>query len=295
MWEEELARRFSSTAFVPLEPGSQLRSGKLIVVKQLAFGGLSAVYLVQENGCDLRVIKEATVPRSANEALRREAERHLARESELLAKLRHPHLAQVLDYFLEDGKHYLLLEYIGGQDLRQLVKQHGPQPVEKVLDWAMQMCEVLEFLHGADPPIIHRDFTPDNLVLKNDGSVVVIDFGASNEFIGTATGTLVGKQAYIAPEQFRGKATCKSDVYALGATLFFLLTGRDPIPLSQSRVRAILPAIPSKFDDLIAVLTELEPDKRIDAQSTRSKLTEILEKLPSTQKRPASALSNDNS
>jgi tRNA A-37 threonylcarbamoyl transferase component Bud32 len=294
MWEEELTRRFSSTAFVPLEPGSQLRSGNLTVVKQLAFGGLSAVYLVQEKNCDLRIVKEATVPRSANESLRREAEKHLARESELLAKLRHPRLAQVMDYFIEDGKHYLLLEYIAGQDLRQLVKQHGPQSIEKVLDWAIQMCDVLDFLHNSDPAVIHRDFTPDNLVLKNDGSVVVIDFGASNEFIGTATGTLVGKQAYIAPEQFRGKATCKSDMYALGATLFFLLTGRDPIPLSQSRPSAVLPGIPSELDDLIAVLTQPEPAKRIDGQTTKSKLMEILEKFPDT-KGPLSAKSNCNS
>jgi len=101
--------------------------------------------------------------------------------------------------------------------------------------------------------VIHRDFTPDNLVLQNDGKLVAIDFGAANEFIGNATGTFVGKHAYIAPEQFRGKASPQSDLYAMGGTLYYLLTGEDPLALSVSDPAekvAVSPALAKLVYDL---------------------------------------------
>ncbi len=149
-----------------------------------------------------------------------------------LLKISHPNIVKVLDYFIEQDRNYLMLEYVNGQDLRQLVKQNGPQKESTVINWALQMVSILKYLHEQDPPLIHRDFTPDNIVLCDDGSIVVIDFGAANEFIGNATGTFVGKHAFIAPEQFRGKAVVQSDIYALGCTLYFLLTGQEPEALS---------------------------------------------------------------
>ncbi|HEY9715713.1 MAG TPA: hypothetical protein V6C72_19720, partial [Chroococcales cyanobacterium] len=98
LWEDELSRRFTVTTFVPLEPGNMLRNGSLKVVKQLAFGGLSAIYLAQENDLDLRVVKEAFVPANSNSELRHMAEKHLAREAQILSTLDHPHIAKVLDH-----------------------------------------------------------------------------------------------------------------------------------------------------------------------------------------------------
>ncbi len=263
MWEEELSRRFKATSFLPLEPNHALQSGKLTVQKQLAFGGLSAIYLVQRNASELFVLKEAVVPADADSEMRRLAEKHLSREAKILAGLSHSNIAKVVDYFVEDGRNYLLLEYINGQDLRQFIRQNGLQPASKVLGWAMQIADSLQYLHSQDPPVVHRDVSPDNLVLNNAGSVVLIDFGASNQFIGTATGTLIGKQAYMAPEQLRGKATTKSDVYAFGACLFFLLTGRDPMPLSACHPASVLPEIPEELDKLVASMTEPEQSDRI--------------------------------
>ncbi len=262
MWEEELSRRFSATNFVPLEPGGCLQSGRLKIVRQLAFGGLSAIYLAQRDGRDMVVVKEAVVPASACEQSRGKAAELFAREAQFLARLNHPRIARVEDHFVEGGRNYLLLEYLQGQDLRQLVKQHGPQPEEKVLRWAKQVVELLAYLHGQQPPIIHRDLTPDNLVLRDDGSVILIDFGAANEFVGTATGTLVGKQAYIAPEQFKGKARTQSDIYALGGTLHFLLTGCDPEALSVSHPRELNAELSPAVDDLVARLTCIETEGR---------------------------------
>jgi hypothetical protein len=263
MWEEELSRRFSATSFVPLEPNHKLRSGKLQIVRQLAFGGLSAIYLAQENKLDMIVVKEAVIPPSADVEARRKAEARLDREARLLMQLRHQNIARVLDHFIEDARHYLLLEYVNGQDLRQFVKQNGPQSEETVKKWAGTIASIVEYLHTQDPPIIHRDLTPDNLVLRNDGELILIDFGAANQFVGAATGTLVGKQAYIAPEQLRGKAEPQSDLYALGGTLFFLLTGRDPVPLSVSHPKSVLPEISDELDALIADCSTFEISDRI--------------------------------
>jgi len=233
LWEEELRRRFQSTVFTPLEAGSQLQDGRLTVVRQLAFGGLSAIYLAHERNHALVVVKEAVVPLTASPQAREKALELFDREGRLMAGLDYPSICKVLDHFVEEDRHYMVLEHIPGQDLRQLVIQHGVQTELKVAEWACEIAEMLNYLHGRNPPIIHRDLTPDNLVLNERQNLVLIDFGVANEFLGTATGTLVGKQAYIPPEQFRGKPSPQSDIYALGATLYFLLVGRDPEPLSR--------------------------------------------------------------
>lgn len=262
IWEDDLASRFGSTVFVPLEPGDQLQEGGLQVLGQIAFGGLSAIYLAKRKTGDVCVIKEAVVPASADEASKEKALELFQREAQLLMGLTHPRVARVMDHFVEQGRHYLLLEHIDGKDLRRFVKEHGGQKEEMVMRWAREILEVLVYLHELDPPIVHRDLTPDNLVLEKDGSVTLIDFGAANEFLGTATGTLVGKQSYIPPEQFRGKAVPQSDLYSLGATLQFLLTGEDPEPLSQSHPSEKDSRISEAVGEFVACLTAMELAER---------------------------------
>lgn len=273
MWEEELSRRFNATSFVPLEPDAILQNGKLKITKQLAFGGLSAIYQAQWKKLDTVVVKEAVIPQNADEESRLRAEERIQREAQFLMRLSHDNIAKVLDHFVEDGRHYLLLEYVHGQDLRQYVKQNGPQSEEKVLEWSRQIADILAYLHTQEPPIVHRDLTPDNLVLRNDGAVTLIDFGAANEFIGQATGTLVGKQAYMSPEQLRGKATTQSDLYSFGCSIFYLLIGRDPTPLTPSNPKKALPAVSDELNEIVLKLTEFEPEDRIQtAQELGEKL-----------------------
>lgn len=265
MWEDELSRRFAPTTFIPLEPGKVLQGGRIEVVRQLAFGGLSAIYLAHLNKTDLVVLKEAVVHAKADPAAKQQAEQHLEREAKMLSTLKHPNIARVLDHFVEDERHYLILEYISGQDLRQYVKQNEGQEVETVVDWAIDAATILAFLHANDPPVIHRDLTPDNLVVRNDGALILIDFGAANQFVGSATGTVVGKQAYIAPEQLRGKTVTQSDLYSLGGTIYYLLTGRDPMPLSISRPKTLRHDTPDALDELVAKLSAFEPEERVQA------------------------------
>ncbi len=277
MWDEELSRRFTATAYVPLEPGQTLQDGRIKVVSQLSFGGLSAVYLCQYKDRDLVVLKEAVVPHDSDDELKQKAMELFEREARLLMKIDHPSIVKVLDCFVESGRQYLLIEYRSGQDLSQFIKQNGAQTEQKVLHWALEIVEILDYLHTQEPPIIHRDVTPDNLILNTDGSLVMIDFGAANEFLGNATGTLVGKQSFIAPEQFRGKASVQSDLYALGCTLSFLLTAQEPVPLSVSHPKSIDANISEGMDAFVAALTAMTLEERImSAIDAKSRIEDML-------------------
>lgn len=263
LWEQEMQDHFSATTFVPLKKGKLLRGGRIRILMQIAAGGLSAIYLAETPEKELRVIKEATLPPTLEQSSREKAKELFAREATILQRLNHPKIAKVLDYFIEDGRDYLVLEFVPGHTIRQLVRQNGPMKEEEALAYAMQVADVLEYLHCRTPPVLHRDITPDNLVVREDGQVVVIDFGAANEILGTATGTLIGKQAYIAPEQFRGKSDVRSDIYALGGSIHFMLTGKDPEALLTSYPRSVKTDVSPGVDILVAECTELELEKRV--------------------------------
>ncbi len=185
----------------------KLQNGAINVIGQLCFGGLSAVYLAERvTDADSPVIlKEAVLPLGCDEALKEKALEMFGREAAILASLDHERIAAVRDYFVENGRHYIVLEHIDGIDLRRFVREQGAQSAEVVLRWLSEMTDILIYLHNHEPPVVHRDVTPDNIVLARDGHLSLIDFGAANNLVGTATGTLVGKQSYISPEQFRGQ------------------------------------------------------------------------------------------
>ncbi|MBX9694515.1 MAG: serine/threonine protein kinase [Cyanobacteria bacterium] len=276
MWEDELTRRFGATNFIPLEPQQAVRGGELVVERQIAFGGMSAVYAVRDKRGQGFVLKESVVPDESDGELRKKACELLAREAVILAQLSHPRIASIIDHFVEDNRDYLLLQQLHGQDLRRLIKEFGPQPERNVVEWAIQLTEILEYLHGQKSPVIHRDLTPDNLILDENGQICLIDFGAANFFIGTATGTIIGKQAYIAPEQLRGKASTESDLYSLGATIFYLLTGKDPEPLAVSHPKEVSKEVSKQIDELVASCTEMEIEDRIrTASEVRCRLKAI--------------------
>lgn len=274
MWEDELESRFGSTIFVPLEPGQVIEyqssgdSRSLKVEGQLSFGGLSAVYLVSKpeesnlGQIKLYVLKEAVLPLGSDDSLKAKALEMFARESMLLSSLSHDRIAKVLDYFVNAGRNYILLEHIEGIDLRCFVTEQGAQPPAVVVRWLLEAAKILQYLHSQNPPVIHRDVTPDNLVLARDGGLSLIDFGAANALLGTATGTLVGKQSYIAPEQFRGKAGLSSDIYSLGATAYFALTGLEPEALTELHAAQVVTIAPN-LDKLIADCTCQSESARI--------------------------------
>ena len=276
LWEEELGRRFSPTNYVPLETGKVLRNSTLQVVRQLASGGLSALYLCQIDGKQLVVLKEAMIPKLSSESIQEKAKELFERESRLLMRVEHSNIVKILDCFTEGERNYMLLEYVNGIDLHQMVQQNGPQKEAEVLEWALQIAVAMKYLHEREEPIIHRDLTPDNVVLRNDGKIVIVDFGAANELIGNATGTFVGKHAFIAPEQLRGKATVQSDIYAFGCTLFYLLTGAEPEALSESIPRSLNENVSEELSELVETCTKLECSERYQ---TIAQLLPVLRRL----------------
>ncbi|MEQ9551954.1 MAG: serine/threonine-protein kinase [Coleofasciculus sp. G3-WIS-01] len=166
------------------------------------------------------------------------------REAKVLSRLNHPAIPKYLDYFQVETPQnrcfYLVQELAPGTSLSLLVKQ-GWQPDEvKVLKIARQILEILDYLHNLNPPVIHRDINPQNIILAQKGNVFLVDFGAvQNVYRNTLTqgSTVVGTYGYMAPEQFRGQGYITSDLYGLGATLLFLVTHRSPGDLPQRRLK----------------------------------------------------------
>lgn len=289
--EEELSRHFAPTTFVPLAPGSTLRNRTIKITRQLAFGGFSAVYVASEITGETVVVKELVTSRFESEDEKEKIHEHFKREARILAGLDHPQIVQVKDYFIEGGRNYLVLEHVAGRTLKELVRGEGRQDETKVVAWAKQMLEILTYLHEKDPPVVHRDFTPENLVLKNDGRIVLIDFGAANEFMSKATGTLIGKQGFMPPEQFRGKAEPKSDIYALGATLHYLLTGSEPEALTSVDAESGKGNISGRLMELLSHLTDLDRSRR---PSTGEALI-ALEEIEASKAIPSTGLAKEKS
>jgi len=244
------------------------------VLGVLGGGGQGNTYLASA-GSEEVVLKEYIMPIYRGTAVLANLSEKLAEEANLLARLDHPRVVKVSDHFVSDYRGYLVLEYVEGRSLKQLVGDEGAQPESFVVDVGLKLLDVLQYMHGFEPPIVHRDLSPDNVMLSSTGEIKVVDFNVARQLEAGAGSTVVGKHAYIPPEQFRGRPTPASDLYALGGTLFFLLTGQDPEPLSVSHPREINAQISDKLDTIIARATNLDLTVRY------SKASEMLADLSS--------------
>lgn len=190
------------------------------------------------------------------------------REARTLKALHHPGIPQFFDFFVEAGKKYLVMEMLHGQDLEKRISHRGPVTPQQAIEWMIQTCEVLDYIHSQPSPIIHRDIKPANLLARyRDNRIVVLDFGAVKE-IGTPPGTRIGVEGYTAPEQDRGQPLTQSDLYAIGPTLIFLLTGESPHKFYGKRNRSYgfniesVPTIAPKLRAVILRVTEPKPNDR---------------------------------
>lgn len=255
-------KNFESTIFMPHLPGEQVTGvdNEYRIIRKMLSKPLSAVYLARQKDGRLVVLKQFVAP-AADEKTQKQRESFL-QEYRLLKALSHSQLANVVDSFEIAKSTYIVIEHIDGIDLRQLVKRSGKRQEKLVAKWAIQICDQLKYMHEREIPILHRDLTPDNLMLDDDGIVRIIDFGAAHQFMEGVTGTLIGKQSYIAPEQLRGRASKASDIYSLGATMAFLLTGEDPKALQKTNLQDLHEGISNEMSNLIASCTEFEESKR---------------------------------
>lgn len=240
-----------------LPDGVKLADGRFLVVKRLGSGGQAVVYDALELSDETPpcVLKEFVLPIRGGREIKRRAIQNIQREANLLQSFDHKNIVRYRDLFIEGSRAYLVMERIFGETLRRQVEKDGKLPAEQVIVLARQMCELLEFLHSCDPPIIHRDFTPENLMLTDDGQLKLIDFNVAHRLESSSTRTVVGKHAYVPPEQFRGRPTAQSDIYALGATMYFLLTGEDPEPITCSDLSGDI-SVPLSLSQIIMKATE---------------------------------------
>ncbi len=215
-----------------LPVGVQLQN-RYKILGVIGIGGMGAVYKAQDlrfpGVMRLCAVKEMICTASDPE-VRQIIVRNFEREASILATLSHPAIPQVYDYFTEGSRSYLVLEFIHGKDLEARVTEaEGFFSEAQVVDWAVQLCEVLTYLHNHKPrPIIFRDLKPSNIMLDDHGRIRLVDFGIAKLFQSGEKGTMIGTEGYSPPEQYRGIAEPRGDLYALGATMHHLLSKQDP-------------------------------------------------------------------
>jgi serine/threonine protein kinase len=205
---------------------------RYVVSRKLAQGGQSAVYLVSDllEGGQLRAIKEMSES-NLGPAERDKAISDFLREAEMLRSLDHPALAKVYGTFVDGQKHFLVMEYVEGHNLEdEMIAANRPMEWERVVAWGIALCDVLSYLHAQTPPIIYRDLKPANVMLAPAGRIKLVDFGIArwlhpNRIRDTAQ---LGTDGYAPLEQYSAHSETRSDIYALGASLYHLLTGRVP-------------------------------------------------------------------
>jgi tRNA A-37 threonylcarbamoyl transferase component Bud32 len=251
--------------------------GRYRIVRQLGKGGMGAVYEAVDERLSRTVALKETLAETD------ELKRAFEREARLLANLRHPVLPKVIDHFTEEDGQFLVMEYIPGSDLGELLERR-PQPFspQEVLRWADDLLDALEYLHTHEPPIIHRDIKPPNLKLTANGKIVLLDFGLAKGVAGQMTRTGSGMSVigytlhYAALEQIQGERTSpRSDLYSLAATLYQLLTGMQPVdalkraadllnddPDPLTPVREINPDVPEPFASVLMKTLAIKPSLR---------------------------------
>jgi len=244
--------------------------GRYVIVRLIARGGMGAVYLVT----DTRLPGQTWALKEMGLSHLLPADRPAAlaafrREAQLLATLDHVNLPKVTDYFEEQGRPYLVMDYVEGATLQDILEQRGPCAEAEVLEWAAQLCDVLEYLHSQNPPVIFRDLKPGNIMLTPKGQIKLIDFGIARHFDPRKKKDTMplGTEGYAAPEQYgKGQSDARSDVYALGATLHHLLTDREPNshgrPFYLPPVRSLNPKVSKDLEQVIEKATQPKPEDR---------------------------------
>jgi len=247
-------------------PPNALLAGRYVILRKVGGGGMGAVYQAadQRIAGKLWAVKEMSDAALTTPLDKQQAVDAFRREAQLLATLDHGNLPKVSDFFTEGGKHYLVMDFIQGQTLEQmLLGALGFLPESEVVSWVVQLCDLLAYLHSRQPAIIFRDLKPANIMLNDEGRIKLIDFGIARVFQpGKGKDTqAMGTPGYAAPEQYGVRQSdARSDLYALGVTLHRLLTRHDPadFPFNLPPPRAINPALSPALAAVIARATQVD-------------------------------------
>jgi outer membrane protein assembly factor BamB len=254
-----------------LQPGAVLQ-GRYRITGVIGVGGMGSVYQAR----DLRfpnVTRHVAVKEMLNltsdQSMREMTLRTFERESDMLASLSHPAVPEIYDYFSNRDRAYLVMEYINGRDLEAIINSVADfVPTDTVLQWTIELCDVLGYLHQHQPePIIFRDVKPSNIMIDQHGRMRLVDFGIAKTFQVGQKGTMIGTEGYCAPEQYRGEASPASDVYGIGATIHHILTRRDPrleppFSFAERPIREVNPGVSPDFEAVVMKSLAFEGGER---------------------------------
>jgi serine/threonine protein kinase len=267
-----------------IEPGLVLRD-RYIIREIIGRGGMGSIFLAEDNRLPGRMcaLKQVRHDQDIPENIRSQTREQFYREASVLARLDHPNLPKVSDYFSHSDCDYLVMDYIPGDDLKIVMDRARHQghflDQDEVLQWAAQISDALAYLHDQEPPVIHRDIKPSNLKLTPNKLVKLVDFGLVKQMVPEElTITVIqgrGTALYTPLEQYGGDAghtDTRSDIYAFGATLYHLLANRPPIEAKQRFLRPDSlkpihdsnPSVDSHVEEAILWAMSLHPDQRPD-------------------------------
>lgn len=287
--------RFGTGDLLPLST----LAGRYVILEKIAQGGMGAVYRAQDKRLNNQVVAVKEMSEAAIQSADRETIlKAFRREAQLLARLSHPNIVRVSDYFQDGERHYMVMEFVQGRTLEEMLEeQTEPFSEDQVLVWAEQLCDVLAYLHSQTPKIIYRDLKPGNvMVLDGTDTIKLIDFGIARFYKpGKQKDTMeLGTPGYAPPEQHgKGQTDERSDLYALGAMLHHLLSLRDPAQhlFDFPPLRSLNPEVSPHVADAIARAVEKERSKRFaSAQEMKEALLgKKAPARPSKKKAPSAA------
>ncbi|HJS17265.1 MAG TPA: serine/threonine-protein kinase [Anaerolineales bacterium] len=238
----------------------------------IGIGGMGSVYRARDmhfpNVTKLVAVKEM-INTAPDPVVRETIVQNFEREANLLATLDHPSIPRIYDYFSIESRSYLVLEFIHGKDMEAIINDaQNFLPEDIVLTWAIELCDVLDYLHKHKPdPIIFRDMKPSNVMINHSGDVMLVDFGIAKTFQSGIKGTMIGTEGYSPPEQYRGEATPSADIYALGATIHHALSRRDPrleppFSFAERPLRRINTYVSAEMEAVVTKALEYHPESR---------------------------------
>lgn len=263
-------------------------ANRYTIQKVIGAGGMGSVYQAKDLHFPkvekLVAIKELFI-RTSDTEIRKTIIQNFEREANILAMLDHPSIPKIFDTYTDATRSYLILELVKGDNLDAIIRSRQEHfPIKTVLRWAMELCDVLDYLHKHKPlPIIFRDLKPSNIMINEQGKVVLVDFGIARPFQIGSKGTMIGTEGYSSPEQYRGDASIQTDIYSLGASLHHILTRNDPrneVPFSfaDRPIQHFNPDVPPRVESVITKALQYDPGSRyMSIQEFRSALVEAAE------------------
>jgi len=236
-------------------PGRTLCAGRYLIKRRINGGAMGAIYEAWDTSLEGVCAVKEMICGSATIEEQEIFLTYFKNEARLLSSLRHHRLPRVIDYFSENGLYYFVMDHIEGQNMEEFLAAQKAHclPEKFVSGMALCVLDVLEYLHGMNPPIVYRDIKPGNIMRRNsDGKIFLIDFGIARRLnVSAKTGTSIGTEGYAPIEQYQGRAEPRSDIYALGATMHHLLSGKAPIPFYFEPIRALNHKVSRKLETVI--------------------------------------------